>query len=86
MSYRATDVYQTEFTAKDLFDAVYAKKIVDDFKAGKLDANGDSLEPSEDELLTSEEARIRARKTGSDIFSERSKREEEEKYMFHLNM
>lgn len=68
VSYQAPDVTQSEFTAKDLFDAVYSQKIKEDFKAGKLDDDGNSLEPSEQESLTPEEARIRARKSGSDIF------------------
>ncbi|XP_023218549.1 39S ribosomal protein L41, mitochondrial-like [Centruroides sculpturatus] len=68
VSYQAPEVTQSEFTAKDLFDAVYSKKIMDDFKSGKLDSDGNPLEPSEEESLTPEEARIRARKSGSDIF------------------
>ncbi|XP_046382872.1 39S ribosomal protein L41, mitochondrial [Ischnura elegans] len=68
VSYRAPDVYQTEFTAKDLFDAVYGSKIADDFKHGKLDSQGNPITPSPEELLTPEEAVARARKTGSDIF------------------
>jgi len=38
---------------------------------GKLDDNGNSLKPSDEEVLSKDEAWIRARKTGSDIFSER---------------
>lgn len=68
VSYRAPEVVQTEFTAKDLFDAVYSKKIVEDFKNGKLDADGKSLEPSPEEALEPGEAVVKARKTGSDIF------------------
>lgn len=55
-------------TSKDLFNAVYGRKILKDFKEGKLDDNGDSLEPSEEEKLTAQEAWMNARKTGSDIF------------------
>ncbi|KAL1138732.1 hypothetical protein AAG570_008794 [Ranatra chinensis] len=84
VSYRVPDIVQSEFSSKDLFNSVYAKKIAEDFKAGKLDKDGNSLEPSEEELMTPEEARIRARKTGSDIFTERSKREEEEKYLLNV--
>lgn len=36
-----------------------------------MDDQGNALEPSELEKLTPDEARILARKTGSDIFSER---------------
>lgn len=68
VSYKAADVVQSEFTAQDLFDAVYSRKIVEDFKAGKLDANGAPLEPSAEERLDAEEAWSRARRTGSDIF------------------
>ncbi|XP_067011902.1 large ribosomal subunit protein mL41 [Anabrus simplex] len=69
VSYKVPDVIQSEFTAKDLFDAVYSKKILEDFKNGKLDANGNSMEPNEDEKLTPEEAKAKARRTGSDIFA-----------------
>lgn len=68
VSYRAPDVIQSEFTSLDLFNAVYSKKIIEDFKEGKLKDNGAPLEPSEQELLTADEALQRARKTGSDIF------------------
>ncbi|XP_075980205.1 mitochondrial ribosomal protein L41 [Anticarsia gemmatalis] len=68
VSYRADDVIQSEFTAQQLFDAVYSKKIVNDYKQGKLDAEGNPLEPSEDEKLQPEEAVNRAKRTGSDIF------------------
>ncbi|TMW54139.1 hypothetical protein DOY81_000815 [Sarcophaga bullata] len=68
VSYRAPDVIQSEFTSLDLFNAVYSKKIIEDFKEGKLNENGAPIEPSEHELLTADEALIRARKTGSDIF------------------
>ncbi|CAG9819553.1 unnamed protein product [Phaedon cochleariae] len=68
VSYKAPDVVQTEFTAEDLFSVVYASKIIKDFKEGKLDENGHSLEPSEEEKMTAEEARNKAKQTGSDIF------------------
>ncbi len=62
------DVYQEELTSKDLFHAVDGKKILSDFKEGKLDsATGESTEPSEEEQLTPDEAYFRARRTGSDI-------------------
>lgn len=63
---------------------MYASKIVADFKAGKLDDSGNPLEPSPEESLTAEEAKLRARQTGSDIFTPRSKREEEELYMSNV--
>lgn len=68
VSYKAADVIQSEFTSLDLFNAVYSKKIIEDFKEGKLKEDGAPVEPSENELLTPEQALQRARKTGSDIF------------------
>lgn len=68
VSYKAADVIQSEFTSQQLFDAVYSKKIVTDFKKGALDENGYPLEPSEEEKLVPEEAVKRAKQTGSDIF------------------
>lgn len=68
VSYRVPEVVQSEFTPKDLFDAVYSDKIVNDFKNGKLGENGEPLEPSPKEQLTPEEAYVQARKTGTDIF------------------
>ena len=70
VSYKCPDVVQSEFTSQDLFNAIYAEKIVEDFKAGELNADGTSKKPSEAELLTKEEAYRNARKTGSDIFKE----------------
>jgi hypothetical protein len=40
-----------------------------------LDENGNPKEPSSEERLTPEEAWIQARKTGSDLFSERIPRQ-----------
>ncbi|XP_030381915.1 39S ribosomal protein L41, mitochondrial [Scaptodrosophila lebanonensis] len=68
VSYKAPEVVQSEFTSLDLFNAVYSKKIIEDFKADKLQADGEAIEPSPNEQLTPSEALIRARKTGSDIF------------------
>ncbi|XP_058825574.1 large ribosomal subunit protein mL41 [Topomyia yanbarensis] len=68
VSYRAPDVIQSEFTSQDLFNAVYSQKVIDDFKEGKLSEDGSPIEPSDEEKLTPEEAWVRARKTGSDIF------------------
>lgn len=68
VSYRTPDVVQSEFTSRDLFDAVYSEKIVKDFKDGKLSETGEPLEPTQEEVLTPEEAYNRARKTGTDIF------------------
>lgn len=68
VSYKTADVVQSEFTAENLFDAVYSKKIIEDYNSGKLYSDGSPKEPSSEELLTSDEAWIRARKTGSDIF------------------
>lgn len=68
VSYRAPDVTQAPFTAEDLFNVVYAKKIVEDFRSAKLDEQGQPLEPSEDEKMTAEEAKNKAKQTGTDIF------------------
>lgn len=68
VSYKTSEVVQSEFTAQNLFDAVYGKKIIDDFNNGRLMDDGSPKEPSTEEQLTADEAWIRARKTGSDIF------------------
>ncbi len=70
VSYRCNDVVHPEFTARDLFDAVYGDKIEKDFSEGKLDEDGNPLEPSDDEKLTATEAFNRARKTGTDLFTQ----------------
>ncbi|XP_011304684.1 39S ribosomal protein L41, mitochondrial [Fopius arisanus] len=70
VSYRSTRVVQSKFTPRDLFNAIYAKKINIDFKNGKLDENGNSLEPSEFESLTPQQALDLAQKTGSDLFQQ----------------
>lgn len=67
VSYRAPDVVQSEFTSQDLFNAVYAEKILNDFKEGKLNEDGTPKEPSEQEKLSADEAWRKARKTGSDF-------------------
>ncbi|XP_060531983.1 large ribosomal subunit protein mL41 [Cylas formicarius] len=68
VSYRTPEITQTEFTPQDLFNVVYAPKIMKDFNEGKLDEYGNSIEPSQEEKLTAEEALNNARRTGSDIF------------------
>lgn len=78
VSYKVEDIIQPEFTARDLFHYVYSDKIEADFKAGKLDAEGMPLEPSEEEKMTPEEAKLKADQTGSDIFCQRSKKQEED--------
>lgn len=70
VSYKCPDVVQSEFTSQDLFNAIYAEKIVEDFKQGELNADGTSKAPLPAEMLTKEEAYQNARKTGSDIFRE----------------
>ena len=69
VSYAAEEVYQEELTSKDLFNVIYGRKIIDDFKKNKLDADGNSLEPNELETLSAENAEMLARQTGSDIFT-----------------
>lgn len=68
VTYKTPDVIQSEFTSQDLYNAVYAQKVIDDFKNDKLNEDGTSQDPSAEELLSPEEASNRARKTGSDIF------------------
>ncbi|CAK1555884.1 unnamed protein product [Leptosia nina] len=68
VSYKTEDVVQSEFSSQQLFDAVYSKKIVLDFKQGKLDESGLPLQPSEEEKLQPKEAIAQAKRTGSDIF------------------
>ncbi len=68
VSYKTPDVIQSEFTSEDLFNAIYSKKIVEDFKNGKLKDDGSPEEPSESELLDRDTAWIRAKQTGTDIF------------------
>lgn len=68
VTFKTPEVVQSEFTSQDLYNAIYAQKVIDDFKNDKLNADGSSKEPSADEQLTKEEAFVRARKTGSDIF------------------
>lgn len=70
VSYRAPDVTQTEFTAEDLFNEVYAPKIVDDWNKKKLSDDGQPLEPSDAELLDAGDALLAAQKTGSDLYEE----------------
>lgn len=68
VTYKTPEVVQSEFTSQDLFNAVYAKKIIDDFKNNKLDQKNNSMEPSNNEQRTPQESWDQARKTGSDIF------------------
>lgn len=68
VSYKAPNVVQSQFTSRDLFNAVYANKIIDDFKNNRLNDDGSPKQPSAEEELTSDEAWKQARKTGSDIF------------------
>lgn len=68
VTYKTPEVVQGEFSSQDLYNAVYAQKVIDDFKHDKLNEDGSSKDPSPEEQLTPEEAFIRARKTGSDIF------------------
>lgn len=49
---------------------MYTEKIEADFRNGRLDENGDPLEPSEEELLTPEKAKEAALKIGADMFTD----------------
>ncbi|KAK2576602.1 hypothetical protein KPH14_005271 [Odynerus spinipes] len=73
VSYKAQNIELEEFTAKDLFDEIYAPKIKKDFEENQLLENGDPINPSEYEKLTPQEAKDRAGKTGCDIFCESGK-------------
>ncbi|CAK9801964.1 39S ribosomal protein L41, mitochondrial [Anthophora quadrimaculata] len=68
VSYRVPNFTKREYTAKDLFDIVYADKIKEDYKNSQLGPNGEPLNPSEHEKMTPEEAKNRADKTGTDLF------------------
>ncbi|KAI4471676.1 mitochondrial ribosomal protein l41 [Holotrichia oblita] len=68
VSYRTPDIVQSEFTAEDLFNVVYAPKIELDLSEGNLNEDGSSKDPSPEEKMSKEEAFIKARQTGSDIF------------------
>ena len=68
VTFKTPEVVQSAFTSQDLYNAVYAQKVIEDFKNDKLSEDGTSKDPSAEETLTSEEAFNRARKTGSDIF------------------
>lgn len=46
----------------------YAPKIVEDFKNNKLHDDGTPKEPSKEEQLTAEQAKLKADQTGTDIF------------------
>lgn len=70
VSYKAENISQGEYTAEDLFNEVYAKKIKEDFNNQQLHPNGDPVNPSEYERLTPKEATDRAKRTGTDIFCE----------------
>lgn len=63
VSYRTEEVDTPPFTAKQLFDSVYADQIIDDFKKDKktsFDVNQKHID----------DARIKAMQTGSDLFED----------------
>lgn len=68
VSYKTPEVTQTAFTSRDLFNAIYAQKIIEDFKNDKLQEDGSSADPSPQEEMTPDQALKAARKTGSDIY------------------
>ena len=59
---------QEPFTSQDLFNIVYGKKILSDYKEGKLDGQGQPLEPSPEESMTADEAEIKARQVSLQRF------------------
>jgi large subunit ribosomal protein L41 len=68
VSYKTPEVHQSEFTSQDLFNAVYSQKVMEDFKAGRLNEDGSPVDPSVEEQMTPDEALSKAKRTGSDIF------------------
>ncbi|KAL3202876.1 hypothetical protein MRX96_001237 [Rhipicephalus microplus] len=64
VSYRAPEVTQGPFTARDLFDAVYSEAVAKDFQEGQADKSIRHL----DAQPSADEARLGVRQTGSDIF------------------
>ncbi|CAG2178789.1 unnamed protein product [Oppiella nova] len=61
VSYRCPEITQTEFTARDLFNATLADDIIEKFKSGQqMEA-----EVSEEDV---QKARIQAKQTGADLF------------------
>ncbi|XP_078039520.1 mitochondrial ribosomal protein L41 [Augochlora pura] len=69
VSYKVEDLPKRKFTAKDLFNLVYAPKIKNDFENNQLGPHGEPLNPSEYEKLTAEEAKLKAEQTGTDLFT-----------------
>lgn len=67
VSYKAPDVQTAPMTAEELFGRVYTEKIRQDFSQGKLGANNEPLEPSPEERMTAEEARVKVKSINSDI-------------------
>merc|ERR1711874_428859 len=63
VSYRTKALQLDPYTAEDLFDAVYKRKIVDDFESGKIDAETGNYKEPQTEELNAEEAWIKARQT-----------------------
>ena len=47
---------------------MYGKKILSDYKEGKLDGKGQPLEPSPEESMTADEAEIKARQVSLQRF------------------
>ncbi|XP_011496993.1 PREDICTED: 39S ribosomal protein L41, mitochondrial [Ceratosolen solmsi marchali] len=69
ISYKCENVSQSKFTAKDLFNAIYREKIIQDFNTKKLDVSGQPFNPSKEEQINIKEARKIASKPGSDIYT-----------------
>lgn len=62
VSYRTSDIQQSEFTAKALFNIVYGRKMVEKFH------NGEEVTPIEHNEEETHQARIKAMQTGADLF------------------
>jgi len=63
VSYRTEEVYNTPFTAKELFDKVYADGVTQAYK----EKNVDKFEVPPEAI---DEARLKALQTGADLFEE----------------
>lgn len=63
VSHATEDITVKEFTAKDLFLAVYANQIIDDFREGKIK----DFKVSPEEI---DQARLKAMQTGADLFED----------------
>ena len=65
VSYRTPDIFQSEFTARDLFNSTYADEVISRFKNGeevKIEANEEDIK----------QAKNKAQQTGADLFMDKT--------------